>query len=96
MRKPGDKKKHPHSYRGNRTEQGKRYRLAYPEKYKAVDTLNKAIRSKLLTKPEKCEMCNKKTKRIHGHHADYTRILEVIWVCPQCHNKIHPRTRRGR
>jgi hypothetical protein len=42
--------------------------------------------------PNNCEMCNieqSKVYALHGHHSDYKKPLEVIWVCPACHSKIH-------
>lgn len=38
-----------------------------------------------------CELCNSQfpKNRIYGHHEDYSRKLDVVWVCLTCHAKIH-------
>lgn len=51
---------------------------------------NKALRLGIL-KRKPCEVCGE-TKRINGHHDDYTQPLKVKWLCPEHHGKIH----RGR
>ncbi len=38
-------------------------------------------------KPNKCEMC-KRIKPLDGHHEDYSKPLEVKWICRQCHFKV--------
>jgi hypothetical protein len=47
-----------------------------------------------LIRPEFCNLCGEK-KRLHGHHADYSRPLEVIWLCSMCHKSIHKEKRNG-
>lgn len=37
-----------------------------------------------ITKPKKCEAC-KLVKPLQGHHEDYSKPLEVIWLCTGCH-----------
>ncbi len=38
--------------------------------------------------PQPCEVC-KSTDDIHAHHADYTRPLDVTWLCPTHHRMAH-------
>ena len=59
----------------------------YPERKKASNMVNNAVRDGRLLKPDKCEMCNKEGK-LHGHHYDYSKPLDVIWLCPECHAQI--------
>jgi len=70
----------------------KNYRLHHPLKYASVTILNNAVRDKKIVKPNKCSLCGSSGK-IHGHHDDYYKPLEVIWVCPMCHKKIHANRR---
>lgn len=55
------------------------HRKLNPEKYKARNALNNAIRDgKIQRQP--CEVCGT-TSRVEGHHADYSKPLEVHWLC---------------
>ncbi len=63
------------------------WRRLNPEKYAAHLLLNNAVRSGKIKKPRKCSQC-KKARLIMGHHEDYTKPLEVIWVCQECHKEI--------
>ena len=70
----------------------KRYRKKHREKVQAENKINDALRTGKLTRPTECSVCHKKCTP-HGHHFDYTKPLEVIWVCPACHSKIHKQIR---
>ena len=59
-------------------------------KRNAQDRVAKALYNGKLTRPLKCERCEE-TKKLHGHHADYNKPLEVIWLCPKCHGLEHKR-----
>ena len=41
---------------------------------------------KLVRQP--CSVCAT-TERVEAHHPDYTKPLEVVWVCRKHHNEIH-------
>jgi hypothetical protein len=53
----------------------------------AYKIYKKALRNKTLV-PAACEVCGK-TDNVHGHHQDYSKPLEVIWVCPKHHRLFH-------
>lgn len=64
------------------------YVSKYPERKKAVVAVNNAVRDgRLFKKP--CEHCG--AERVTGHHPDYSKPLEVVWLCQPCHKKEHKR-----
>jgi len=82
-----------------KTEQGKaahkravdKYRKKNNIQYSSNNILNNAIRDGKIKKPTKCSICGVENVLIHGHHEDYSKPLEVIWCCEQCHEKLHGR-----
>ena len=64
----------------------KRMRAKYPEKCAARQAVLIALRKGILTK-KPCERCG--SAKVHGHHPDYSRPLDVVWLCPTCHRKEH-------
>ena len=46
-----------------------------------------AIRDGKLTKGA-CEVCGS-VERVHAHHDDYGKPLEVRWLCPKHHYQVH-------
>ena len=67
----------------------KKYADNNPVKRNAVCMVSNAVRDGRLKKPSNCTICGEAKPRIHGHHYDYTKPLDVIWCCPSCHSKIH-------
>ena len=75
--------------RGSRVRVGyiKLWRAEYPNKYKAQTKVGNALRDgKIKRMP--CEVCGK-TDRVHAHHDDYLRELDVRWLCVVHHKQWH-------
>ena len=64
------------------------FRKLHPIKYASQTLVNNAVRDGRLKKPGKCSKCDKKGM-ICGHHEDYYKPLDVIWVCQACHVTLH-------
>ena len=57
-------------------------------KQKARAAVNYAVKTGKLIRPKSCSVCGNEVKRIEGHHEDYSKKLEVVWVCTPCHKQI--------
>lgn len=69
-----------------RKELRKKVRDRHPERIAARNAVSNAIRlGKLIAQP--CEVCG--TEKAHGHHEDYSKPLEVIWLCHTHHMERH-------
>lgn len=67
-------------------EASQKWALQNPFKIKAHKLLKQAISSgKVIKKP--CYLCGK--IKSEGHHEDYSKPLDVIWLCRQHHGLIH-------
>ena len=83
----------------SQTEEGRRtirkssrkYQKKNPEKKKAHSRFYERIRHGKLAR-ERCLFCW--THLAEAHHEDYSKPLEVTWLCRRCHNFLH-RQRKG-
>lgn len=78
----------------------KRYRATENGKsntYKAINRYHKNNLDKVKARykarhynipPKNCSDCGKNGK-VDGHHNDYSKPFDVIWLCRQCHANIH-------
>jgi len=73
--------------RPNATNRCRSWRANNPEKYRAQNKLNNAIRDHKISRPIICDICGGGGV-IHAHHTDYSRPLDVIWLCARCHAQI--------
>lgn len=62
------------------------YRERYPIKYVAKTMASNAIRAGTLAR-QPCEVCGE--PKSEGHHDDYTKPLEVRWLCKRHHVEWH-------
>lgn len=70
-------------------EHNKRYYNKNIEKYRSHSIVKYAISIERIEKPSNCSICGVSDTVIHGHHPDYNKPLNVMWVCPSCHGMIH-------
>jgi hypothetical protein len=64
------------------------YRASNPEKYRAHN-----LAQRIPMRP--CEVCGD-TKRIHRHHDDYSKPLEVRFLCSLHHRQYHSRSKNDK
>lgn len=68
------------------TEKARRDRDRFNEN--ARRRVYKAITRAHMTRPDNCSKCSKECKP-EAHHDDYTKALEVTWLCRICHRHVH-------
>ncbi len=90
------KEKREHQKLYQQTEVGKeayrknsrRQRLRFPKRTNAVRVLNHAVQDGKFGRSVFCEECGLPTKT-EGHHEDYSKPLNVNWLCRKCHTETH-------
>lgn len=69
------------------------YKKKYSENRKIEEDARNKFRSAVfhgkIKRPIKCSKCDSEKGVIHGHHADYLKPYDVIWLCKSCHQKEH-------
>lgn len=71
---------------GKTAENFERMTRLYPQKYKARYTFRNAVRLGKIKK-QPCAQCGE--KKAQGHHPDYSKPFDVIWLCLQHHKEQH-------
>jgi|SRR5215469_2603730 len=51
--------------------------------------VKRAVANGKLVKPLDCQGCGASNKRLDAHHKDYSKPLEVEWLCRRCHSDRH-------
>jgi hypothetical protein len=69
-------------------ENNRRWKRANRDTENARSLVAKAIRRGKIMRPNRCEKCKKECTP-DGHHLDYSKPLEVQWLCKICHMKGH-------
>ena len=82
----------PEKYYAQKTKARQNYRKNHSEKAKAHSLFNDAVRAGKIIKPDYCWLCDKKCEP-EAHHSDYSKPYDVIWVCSECHHKLHKNIR---
>lgn len=61
----------------------RKYKKSNPLKIRATNAIRYAVRNKKLI-PKPCEVCG--TRKSEAHHEDYSKPLEIIWLCSYHHH----------
>ncbi|MBW7392000.1 hypothetical protein [Escherichia coli] len=80
----------------NKSEKGKvalikareNYLESHRQRQQARWSVKRAIKSGKLCRPTTCQKCNSKCHP-DAHHCDYSKPLEVMWLCKACHVEWH-------
>lgn len=79
-----------HNWKGGISKSPYRYKklqkARYPERISAREKVRYALRCGKLVKGP-CETCG--CERVQAHHDDYSKPLEVRWVCRPHHRALH-------
>lgn len=76
-------------YPGRKADRRRRWRAANPEKHHAHQAVARAVRTGRIERASACQVCGAVDAVLHAHHADYSKPLEVEWLCPLCHGERH-------
>lgn len=76
---------------GKKREQAERWHRDNAERMliakRAHTAIDNAIRSGNIVRPDQCEECGARGVQIEGAHGDYSKPLEVRWLCRRCHRR---------
>jgi hypothetical protein len=65
----------------------RRYAERWPEKIVVKGQVKTALKTGRLVRPAACDDCGT-TCKPDAHHDDYTKPLEVRWLCEECHHSV--------
>jgi hypothetical protein len=68
--------------------QGSRGQQVAPEKRRAHWAVDNAVRRGHIARPDRCSLCDSVAK-VQAHHADYSKPMEITWLCQRCHQRLH-------
>lgn len=73
-------------YKASRPLLNKRYNERHPEKHRARTAVSNALKlGQLIRQP--CQICG--DSKSEAHHEDYSKPLDVIWLCNEHHKARH-------
>lgn len=86
-------KRHREKHKKSILEKNLKRERTKPEEKKAQRLVFKALKNCDLIRPKQCTKCNKICSP-EGHHFDYSKPLDVMWLCKSCHTLEHVRLRK--
>lgn len=76
------------AYKVSHEAAAKRWAAKHPERRKANIAVGNAVRAGRLV-PWPCCAVPECDGKPQGHHPDYSRPLDVVWLCPTHHDEAH-------
>lgn len=76
-------KKNPEKYRAS----VRKWQIANRIKINAHAKVHRAVKNGILIRSTSCQNCKINCKT-EGHHENYSKPLDVVWLCRKCHAKI--------
>ncbi len=70
----------------------KRWQKRHPQKRSAQLAAYKAFKRGLILRDPVCSEC-KEDVPLQMHHPDYSKPLEIQWLCVKCHGKAHRKSK---
>jgi len=67
----------------------RRFRIKNPERNVVYCRVQRKIKNKEITRSGCCSLCGTTGVLIEGHHVDYERPYDLIWLCHPCHMGLH-------
>jgi hypothetical protein len=64
-----------------------RYKTEHIDRVKANNVVSELLRRRKIT-PLPCEICGEQ-RYTQAHHQDYSKPLNINWLCSSCHMRIH-------
>ena len=72
----------------SKVKSNERRRQEEPEKFRARHAVANGIRDGKIERGTECFFCGA-TGKLHAHHQDYSKPLDIFWLCAPCHGKLH-------
>lgn len=70
------------------------YKMNHPDRAAATSAVARALRSGELVKWPVCAVPDCECTSVQAHHPDYSRPLDVIWLCAPHHKHLHVMAKR--
>jgi hypothetical protein len=76
----------------DRKKMAKRRASGSPDQKLRIAARNEVRKAKLRgdIEPGRCEVCG--VEKTHAHHDDYTKPLDIRWLCREHHDQLHETT----
>ena len=64
-----------------------RHQRKHPERHRANQAVYMAVKKGKIIRPEVCPLCE--GVPVEAHHEDYSKPLDIDWLCKKCHTERH-------